>query len=111
MIKHILISLITILILVVFINNSNDLLKKITGQSIPNKTFVLITNTSLYICSSSSIYNNSNSMNSNGDSNFLRNFTYKSGIMVKFGNPINSNIHNKCPFSNISFLMSVKCNQ
>src|SRR4029079_10371364 len=108
MIKHILISLITILILVVFINNSNDLLKKITGQSIPNKTFVLITNTSLYICSSSSIYNNSNSMNSNGDSNFLRNFTYKSGIMVKFGNPINYDFYNKCPFSNMSFFNECK---
>jgi hypothetical protein len=108
MIKHILISLIAILILVVYINNSNDLLKKITGQSIPNKTFVLITNTSLYICSSSSIYNNSNSMNSNGDSNFLRNFTYKNGIMVKFGNPINYDFYNKCPFSNMSFFNECK---
>lgn len=71
MIKHLLISLIYVLILVVCINNSNDSFKKISGQSIPNKTFVLITNTSIYICSSPYIYNISNSMNSNDNSNFL----------------------------------------
>jgi hypothetical protein len=110
MIKYLLIFLIFILIFIVYINNSNDLLKKITAQSMPNKTFVLITNTSVYVCSSSSssIYNNSNSMNSKGDSNYSWNSTYKSGIMVKFGGANNSKIHNICPFSNISFFNECK---
>src|SRR5215210_5992341 len=106
MIKYLMIFLITILILTVGINFSNDFFKRpATAQSLLNKTFVLITNTSVYTCSSSSssISNYSNSMNNNNDSNFIWNYSYKGGIVVKFGNPNNSKIHNVCPFSNISF--------
>ncbi|MDQ6723169.1 MAG: hypothetical protein M3Z01_02755 [Thermoproteota archaeon] len=70
-----------------------------------DKTFVLITNTSVYTCSSPSISNYSNAMNSNSgtsDSNITWNSSFNNGIMVKFGGLNNSKIHNMCPFPNIS---------
>jgi hypothetical protein len=103
MIKNLTIFLTSIIILVVCINSSDNLFKKISAQPLSNKTFVLITNTSVYACSSSSISNYSNGLDNNSDSNFTWNSSYKSGIMVKFGAANNSKIHNLCPFSNISF--------
>ena len=104
MIKNLIIFLTSIIILVVCINSSDNLFKKISAQPLSNKTFVLITNTTVYACSSSSISNYSNALNNNNsDSNFTWNSSYKSGIMVKFGVANNSKIHNLCPFSNISF--------
>ena len=104
MIKTLIIFLTSIIILVVCINSSDNLFKKITAQYLSNKTFVLITNTSVYTCSSSSTSNYSNALNNNNsNSNFSWNSSYKSGIMVKFGVANNSKIHNLCPFSNISF--------
>jgi hypothetical protein len=108
MIKNLIIFLTSIIILVVCINSSDNLFKKIiAAQPLSNKTFVLITNTSVYTCSSLSTSNYSNTLNNNSNSNSNSNFSwnpsYKSGIMVKFGVANNSQIHNLCPFSNISF--------
>jgi hypothetical protein len=104
MIKNLIIYLTSLIILVVCINGSDNLFKKISAQPLSNKTFVLITNTSVYACSSSSISNYSNALNNNNsDSNFTWNSSYKSGIMVKFGVSNNSKINKLCPFSNISF--------
>src|SRR6476661_6766002 len=107
MIKNLIIFLTSIIILVICINSSDNLFKKISAQHLSNKTFVLITNDSIYTCSSLATSNYSNALNSNSYSNSNSNFSwnpfYESGIMIKFGVANNSKIHNLCPFSNISF--------
>ena len=65
MIKNLIIFLTSIIILVVCINSSDNLFKKIAAQPLSNKTFVLITNTSVYTCSSPSTSNYSNALNNN----------------------------------------------
>jgi hypothetical protein len=108
MIKNIMIILVSILILAICISSSNNYFKNTAAQSLSDKTFVLINNTSIYTCSSPSISNYPTSTNNNSSSsvsypNFAWNSSYKSGIMVKFGNLTDSKIHNICPFSKISF--------
>jgi hypothetical protein len=108
MIKNIMIILVSILILAICISSSNNYFKNTAAQALSDKTFVLINNASIYTCSSPSISNYPTSTNNNSSSsvsypNFAWNSSYKSGIMVKFGNLTDSKIHNICPFSKISF--------
>jgi hypothetical protein len=111
MIKNIMFILTSILILAIYISSSNNLFKNTIAQSLSDKTFVLITNTSVYTCTSPPISNyststnnsSSNNNNSISDPSFAWNSSYKSGVMVKFGSINDSKIHNICPFSKISF--------
>src|SRR5919107_1179760 len=109
------IKLIIIFLFLFFIfvscNTSAGPFKKAFGiLPFSTKTFVLVSNTSVYNCSSfsspSSSFSNSSSnyTNKNSNLNSIWNSSYNSGIVVKYGSFNNSINHNTCPFSNISFV-------